>query len=96
MNDDYISREAARECGKSMKADRTPDALRRAAALLEEYQALGTPDRLREIRRREIDLTVENFTLRRRLEEQQEVINRLNRCLDAVQANARERNQKPS
>ena len=63
--------------------------------MLEEYQALGTQDRLREIRRREIDLTVENVTLRRRLEAQQEVINRLNRCLDAVQANARERKWNP-
>lgn len=78
-----------------MKADRTPDTLRAAAALLEEYQALGTPDRLRESRRSEAELTIENHALRQKLDEQKEIIANLNRRLDAIQTNTRAKEETP-
>lgn len=72
-----------------------PSALRAAAALLEQYQALGTPDRLREIRRSDAELTIENHALRQKLDEQKEIIANLNRRLDAIQTNTRAKEGHP-
>ena len=66
------------------------DALRQAAALLDAYTALGTPEELREQRARLGELQA----LRSELETRNRIIDELNRRIDWMQSSRKERGKR--
>lgn len=67
--------------------------LRKAVLLLEQYTALGTPEELRSLRARAIQLKTESDALRSELAEKSAAVDRLNRRIEYIQANTRERSR---
>lgn len=67
--------------------------LRKAVLLLEQYTALGTPEELRGLRARAIQLKAESESLRAELAEKSAAVDRLNRRIEYIQASTRERSR---